>query len=56
MDKMNIFRTIKIGNCSTGNSEGEVVVDIKGLFPVITAGVHGYSMGNVLVIEEDKNE
>ena len=50
------FEIIKLGNCSIGNSEGGVVVNIKGLFPVITAGVHGYGMANICIVEEDNDE
>lgn len=48
-------RVIKIGNCSTGNSEGGMVYSVNGVFAVITAGVHGYGMGNILIIEEDND-
>lgn len=43
-------RVIKVGNCSTGNSEGGVVYSPIGVSQTITAGTHGYGMGNVIVL------
>lgn len=47
---MNTHKIIKIGNCSTGNSEGGMVYSIEGISQTITAGTHGYGMGNILDI------
>ena len=46
-DKNN--RIIKVGNCSTGTSEGGVVLDPNGIFSTVTAGVHGYGMSNIII-------
>lgn len=46
---MDTYRIIKIGNCSTGNSEGGMVYSPKGVSQTITSGTHGYGMGNILI-------
>lgn len=46
---MNTHKIIKIGNCSTGDSEGGVVLSPEGIFSAITAGTHGYGFANVIV-------
>ena len=46
---MNTHRIIKVGNCSTGNSEGGVVLSPEGIFSAVTAGTHGYGFANVIV-------
>lgn len=52
------FKTIKVGNCSTGTSEGGMVYYPKGVSQTITAGCHGYGMGNILieVVNNDKDK
>ena len=42
-------RVIKVGNCSTGTSEGGMVYSPKGVSQTITAGTHGYGCGNICV-------
>jgi hypothetical protein len=46
---MNTHKIIKIGNCSTGNSEGGMVYSPEGISQTITAGTHGYGMGNIII-------
>lgn len=47
---MDTHKIIKVGNCSTGNSEGGMVYSPKGISQTITAGTHGYGMGNIIVL------
>ena len=49
-------KIIKVGNCSNGASEGEMVYSTEGVSQTITAGTHGYGMGNILEINEDTND
>lgn len=37
----------RVGNVSTGKSQGGTVYDINGVSQTITAGTHGYGMGNI---------
>lgn len=53
MNNKETFKTIKIGNCSTGTSEGGMVYSVKGVSQTITAGTHGYGMGNIIVEVKD---
>ncbi len=48
---MDTHKIIKIGNCSTGNSEGGMVYSIQGVSQTIACGGngHGYGFGNILV-------
>lgn len=46
---MNTHKIIKVGNCSTGNSEGGMVYSPEGISQTITAGTHGYGMGNIII-------
>lgn len=46
---MNTHKIIKVGNCSTGNSEGGMVYSPEGISQTITAGTHGWGSGNILV-------
>ena len=40
---------IKLGNCSQNiTSQAGAVYDINGVSPTLTAGTHGYAMGNIL--------
>lgn len=54
MKNKETFRIIKIGNCSTGNSEGGMVYSPKGVSQTITAGTHGYGCGNCLIEISEK--
>lgn len=47
---MNTHKIIKIGNCSTGKSEGGVVLSPEGIFSTVTAGTHGYGFSNIIEI------
>lgn len=46
---MNTHKIIKVGNCSTGNSEGGMVYSPEGISQTITAGTHGYGMENIII-------
>lgn len=46
---MDTHRIIKVGNCSTGNSEGGIVLSPEGIFSTVTAGTHGYGFSNVII-------
>lgn len=50
---MDNFKIMTIGNYSTGNSEGGIVVHTDGIFPAIVCGGagHGYGFANVAVYE-----
>ena len=48
---MNTHKIIKVGNCSTGNSEGGMVYSPEGVSQTITAGTHGYGMGNIIITD-----
>lgn len=48
---MDTHRIIKVGNCSTGKSEGGMVYSPEGISQTITAGTHGYGMGNVIIYQ-----
>lgn len=52
----NTHKIIKLGNCSNGHNEGGNVYSVEGVSQTITAGTHGYGMGNICVKEEDKDE
>jgi DNA (cytosine-5)-methyltransferase 1 len=39
---------IKVGQVSSEGSQGGMVYSSDGVFPCITAGTHGYGMGNIL--------
>lgn len=52
---MDTFKIIKVGNYSTGNSEGGVVLNPEGIFSAVTAGTHGYGFANV-VVRIDKHD
>ena len=41
-------RIIKLGNCSTGTSEGGMCYSIDGISQTITAGTHGWGCGNLV--------
>lgn len=49
MDTNRIFR---IGNVSTGSSQGGMCYGTEGIFPAITAGTHGYGMGNIVIVDD----
>ena len=53
MINQNTNRIMTIGNYSTGNSEGGIVVHTDGIFPAIVCGGagHGYGFANVAVYE-----
>lgn len=42
-------KVIRLGNCSTGDSEGGMCYSIQGISQTITAGTHGYGMGNIII-------
>ena len=48
-------KVIRLGNCSTGDSEGGVWYSIQGISQTITAGTHGYGMGNIVVYTDGNN-
>lgn len=48
--KKETFCVIRLGNCSTGNSEGGACYSTLGISQTITAGTHGYGMGNIVCI------
>ena len=50
LDQKETFRVIYLGNCSTGRSEGGACYSILGVSQTVTAGTHGYGMGNIVCI------
>lgn len=53
MECKDTFKIIKVGNCSTGTSEGGMVYSPEGVSQTIMAGCHGYSCGNIVVEVKD---
>ena len=39
---------VRVGNVSTGKSQGGMVYGIDGVFPTICACAHGYALGNIV--------
>lgn len=48
-------KVIRLGNCSIGDSEGGMCYSIQGISQTITAGTHGYEMGNIVVYTDGNN-
>lgn len=52
---MNTHKIIKIGNISTNNSECGMVYSTGGICMTLTAGCHGYAMGQILEIKDEED-
>ena len=56
MINQNTNRIIKLGNCSTGTSEGGMCYSIDGVSQTITAGTHGWGCGNLVEYDWENYE